>query len=113
MTPAFPGWDVIVGLVVCTMSVALELVTELTALLTTTRYVPALLACTERFVKAVWPAFRAAGKRPKAAPYTLPIFSSTPYWMAKPREERLRAFIQLKEWLLDDLVRAGAPPTAS
>ena len=35
---------------------------------------PEIGKCTERFVKVVWPAFRAAGKRPKAAPILLPIF---------------------------------------
>jgi hypothetical protein len=64
---------------------------------------PELLACTERFVKEVWPAFRAAGKRPKAAPYALPIFSTSPYWSERSPEDRLRAFTHLKQWLIDDL----------
>lgn len=58
---------------------------------------------TERFVKAVWPAFVRAGKRPKAAPYTLPIFSATPYWTRQSADARLRGFSNLKQWLVDDL----------
>ncbi|WP_165222295.1 hypothetical protein [Aquisphaera insulae] len=62
-----------------------------------------ILRATERFVKKVWPAFRSAGKRPKAAPYLLPIFSNNAYWMAKTPEQRLSGFSHLKTWLVDDL----------
>ncbi len=64
---------------------------------------PALLVSIEKFVKEVWPVFRAAGKRPKAAPYAFPIFSNSSYWMAKSPDERLSGFIHLKKWILDDL----------
>jgi len=64
---------------------------------------PEVKAHTERFVKHVWPVFRAAGRRPKAAPYALPIFSNNAYWMAKSPKERLGAFLNLKQWLVDDL----------
>ncbi|MHB8969633.1 MAG: hypothetical protein ACYC3X_05545 [Pirellulaceae bacterium] len=64
---------------------------------------PAILASTRDFVKHVWPVFRAAGKRPKAAPILLPIFSNVPYWMSKSPEERLSAFRNLKQWIVDDL----------
>ncbi len=64
---------------------------------------PALLAYTEKYIKNVWPAFKTAGKRPKAAPIMNPIFSNDPYWMAKSPEERLGAFKNLKQWLVDDL----------
>jgi hypothetical protein len=64
---------------------------------------PAITSCTEKFVKEVWPAFVAAGKRPKAAPYVFPIFSKNPYWRAKPPAERLSGFVNLKKWLVDDL----------
>jgi len=59
------------------------------------------LAYTEKFVKNVWPVFRAAGKRPKAAPIMLPIFSNSPGW-ATP-ESRLASFTNLKKWIVDDL----------
>ncbi len=62
-----------------------------------------VIAHTEKFVKNVWPAFRAAGKRPKAAPYMLPILSKTAYWMKQPPEARLSAFVNVKKWLVDDL----------
>jgi hypothetical protein len=64
---------------------------------------PEILASTEQFVKRVWPAFRRAGKRPKAAPYAFPIFSNNAYWMARSPEERLSGFAHLKKWLVDDL----------
>ncbi len=68
---------------------------------------PSILSSTEEFVKRVWPVFWAAGTRPKAAPFLLPILSNEPYWMAKPPEARLSGFTNLKKWLLDDL---GLPP---
>jgi len=37
---------------------------------------PAVKSNTEEFVKRVWPVFRSAGKRPKAAPIMLPILSN-------------------------------------
>jgi hypothetical protein len=64
---------------------------------------PAITSGTERFVKEVWPVFRSAGKRPKAAPYTLPIFSNNDYWKPQPPEERLSGFSNLKKWLSEDL----------
>ena len=64
---------------------------------------PAILTNTEQFVKRVWPFFRSAGKRPKAAPYAFPIVSKDPYWMAKSPEQRLSGFTNLKKWLVDDL----------
>jgi hypothetical protein len=66
-------------------------------------HVPEIKSSTEEFVKKVWPAFVAAGKRPKAAPYLLPIFSRNPYWMSKTPEERLSGCVNLKKWLVDDL----------
>jgi hypothetical protein len=68
---------------------------------------PAVTAGVEEFVKRVWPIFRASGKRPKASPYALPLFSNNSYWMRKGPEERLSAFRNLKKWLVDDL---GLPP---
>lgn len=62
---------------------------------------PAIISNTEMFVKNVWPAFKAAGARPKASPIMLPIFLDHPTW-ALP-EERLSAFTNLKTWLVDDL----------
>jgi len=64
---------------------------------------PAILAHTEQFVKRVWPAFRSAGKRPKAAPYLLPIMSNCAYWTPKSPEKRLSGVVNLKKWLVDDL----------
>ncbi|MFA6239664.1 MAG: hypothetical protein WC655_01970 [Candidatus Hydrogenedentales bacterium] len=64
---------------------------------------PAVTTSTEQFVKRVWPVFRAAGKRPKASPIMLPIFSANPYWSARPPLARLSAFSNLKKWLVDDL----------
>jgi hypothetical protein len=64
---------------------------------------PAIKSATEQFVKRVWPSFRAAGRRPKAAPILLPIFSNNAYWQAKPPMVRLSAFTNLKKWLIDDL----------
>lgn len=64
---------------------------------------PALIASVERFVKEVWPVFRGAGTRPKAAPFAFPIFSNNDYWMKKSPGERLAGFINLKKWILDDL----------
>lgn len=64
---------------------------------------PAILEWTERFVKRVWPAFRAAGKRPKAAPILLPILAEGGYWEKRTPAERLGGFTNLKRWLVDDL----------
>ena len=64
---------------------------------------PAMIASAERMVKEVWPAFKAAGKRPKAAPFTFPIFSNNAYWMKKSPDERLAGVINLKQWMVDDL----------
>lgn len=64
---------------------------------------PEILNATRTFVKQVWPAFRAAGKRPKAAPILLPIFSSSSYWVPRSAEERLSAVRNLKQWIVDDL----------
>jgi hypothetical protein len=57
----------------------------------------------KRFVKEVWPAFKRAGKRPKAAPIMLPILVDDRGWNALPKRERLRAFSHLKRWLVDEL----------
>ena len=64
---------------------------------------PAIPAYTETFVKRVWPVFRSAGKRPKAAPYLLPILSNCAYWMPKSPSQRLSGVSNLKKWLVDDL----------
>ena len=64
---------------------------------------PEIGQATERFVKAVWPAFRAAGKRRKAAPILLPIFAAGGYWEKKTPLDRLAGFTNLKQWLVDDL----------
>jgi hypothetical protein len=64
---------------------------------------PEILSSTREFVKHVWPAFRSAGKRPKAAPILLPIFSSSSYWQPRSAEERLSAVRNLKQWIVDDL----------
>ena len=64
---------------------------------------PAIPRYTEQFVKRVWPVFRSAGKRPKAAPYVMPIFSNNAYWMARTPEQRLSGVANLKKWLVDDL----------
>ena len=64
---------------------------------------PAIAASAEKFVKHVWPIFRSAGKRPKAPPIMLPIFSNTPFWMARSPKARLSAFSNLKKWIVDDL----------
>jgi len=64
---------------------------------------PAFAAYTERFVKEVWPVFRSAGRRPKAGPIMMPVFSADPYWMKKTSEQRLSGFSNLKKWLIDDL----------
>lgn len=64
---------------------------------------PEILKYTEQFVKQVWPVFRAAGKRPKAAPYTFPILMKGGYWEGKTPEQRLSGFANLKKWLVDDL----------
>jgi hypothetical protein len=58
---------------------------------------------TEQFVKAVWPVFRSAGKRPKAAPILLPIFAADGYWKTKTPADRLSGFTNLKRWIVDDL----------
>jgi hypothetical protein len=65
--------------------------------------VPAVTSYTERFVKNVWPAFRTAGQRPKAAPIFFPILSDDSYWMAKTPKQRLSGLTNLKKWLVDDL----------
>ena len=64
---------------------------------------PEVVQCTEPFVKVVWPRFRAAGKRPKAAPILLPIFAAGGYWEKKTPMDRLAGFTNLKRWLVDDL----------
>jgi hypothetical protein len=64
---------------------------------------PAIRSNTEKFVKHVWPAFRSAGNRPKAAPILLPIFSNSSYWASKTPQQRLSAFSNLKKWIVDDL----------
>jgi len=64
---------------------------------------PAILRETEKFVKQVWPIFRATGRRPKAPPILLPIFSTNAYWTAKSPQARLSAFHNLKRWVVDDL----------
>lgn len=64
---------------------------------------PAIPTFTERFVKHVWPVFRSAGKRPKAAPYVMPIFSNVSYWMTKTPQQRLSGVSNLRKWLVDDL----------
>ncbi|MFT4690866.1 MAG: hypothetical protein ACKVHO_03555 [Verrucomicrobiia bacterium] len=56
-----------------------------------------------RFVKEVWPAFKRAGNRPKAAPIMLPILVDDAGWNALPKRERLRAFTHLKRLLVDEL----------
>ena len=66
---------------------------------------PAVIASAEKFVKHVWPIFRSAGKRPKAPPILLPIFSNTPYWMARSPKARLSGFANLKKWIVDDLAQ--------
>lgn len=66
-------------------------------------YNPAIESNTEEFVKRVWPVFRSAGKRPKATPIMLPMFSNGSYWAAKTPETRLSAFTNLKKWIVDDL----------
>lgn len=58
---------------------------------------------TEQFVKHVWPAFRSAGKRPKAAPILLPIFAEGGYWQDRKPADRLSGISNLKRWLVDDL----------
>ncbi len=68
-----------------------------------TDHQPAILSSTREFVTNVWPTFRAAGRRPKGAPIMLPIFSNTPYWMERTPQERLSAFTNLKQWIVDDL----------
>jgi hypothetical protein len=64
---------------------------------------PEINHAAEQFVKNVWPAFRAAGRRPKAAPILLPILANTPFWMDRSTEDRLSAVTNLKRWLVDDL----------
>lgn len=64
---------------------------------------PAWSAAAERFVKEVWPRFRAAGKRPKAAPVLLPILADNEFWRARKPAARLSAFTNLHRWLVDDL----------
>ena len=64
---------------------------------------PEVLQYTEMYVKNVWPAFVAAGQRPKAAPTTMPVFSNNAYWMQKTPADRLSGFANLKKWLVDDL----------
>ena len=64
---------------------------------------PEIGQSTERFIKAVWPAFRSTGKRPKAAPILLPIFAADAYWSTKTPADRLSGFTNLKRWLVDQL----------
>lgn len=58
---------------------------------------------TEQFIKAVWPVFRATGKRPKAAPILFPIFAADDYWKTKTPADRLSGFTNVKRWIVDDL----------
>ncbi len=62
-----------------------------------------LIIWTERFIKAVWPAFCRAGKRPKAAPIMLPILSGSSYWRNKSVADRLSGMHNLQRWLVKDL----------
>jgi hypothetical protein len=64
---------------------------------------PDIRRYTEMFVKSVWPIFRAAGRRPKAAPIMLPIFAQNDYWRSRTPTERLAGFVNLKHWIVDDL----------
>ena len=64
---------------------------------------PEVRRSTERFIRGVWPAFRAAGRRPKAAPILLPIFAAGGYWATRTPMERLAGFANLKRWIVDDL----------
>ena len=64
---------------------------------------PEIAEATHRFVTHVWPAFRAAGKRPKASPIMLPILSNNAYWLSLHPSDRLKAFSNLKTWLVDEL----------
>ncbi len=64
---------------------------------------PEILRATERFVKAVWPSFCRAGRRPKASPILLPIFADSGYWKSRGPSERLSGFLNLHKWLALDL----------
>lgn len=64
---------------------------------------PEIRQSTERFIKEVWPAFRSAGRRPKAAPILLPIFADNDHWKSKTPSDRLSGFTNLKQWIIDDL----------
>jgi hypothetical protein len=64
---------------------------------------PEMRQSTERFIKEVWPAFRSAGRRPKAAPILLPILADNDYWKSKTPSDRLSGFTNLKQWIVDDL----------
>jgi hypothetical protein len=64
---------------------------------------PDMIAHTRDFVKHVWPEFRRAGRRPKAAPILLPIFAAGGYWRDRTPDDRLSAFANLKRWLVTDL----------
>jgi len=66
---------------------------------------PAIAASAEKFVKYVWPIFRSAGKRPKAPPIMLPIFSNNPFWLARSPQARLSGFTNLKKWIVEDLAQ--------
>ena len=56
---------------------------------------PAITDSAGRFVKEVWPAFRAAGSRPRAGPILLPILADSPAWDGQRPEVRLAAFVNL------------------
>ncbi len=64
---------------------------------------PEVMAFTERFVKEVWPRFRAAAKRPVGSPIMLPILADSEYWRRQTPEMRLSSVRNLKRWLVDDL----------
>jgi hypothetical protein len=64
---------------------------------------PEVMAFTERFVKAVWPRFRAAATRPVGSPIMLPILADDEYWRRQTPEMRLSSVRNLKRWLVDDL----------
>ena len=68
---------------------------------------PEIEQYTELYVKNVWPAFLAAGVRPKGAPIVLPILTDDPNWNSKPTAIRLSGISNLKSWIIDDL---GMPP---
>ena len=64
---------------------------------------PEIPACTERFVKEVWPRFCEAATRPVGSPILLPIYADVPYWATKTPAERLSSVSNVKRWLVDEL----------